>query len=424
MKRKQCIRLVDSPTLLQAELLAKRDGKEQRKIDKTLKTIKSSRKFHSGEKHLDENMEDQQPDEDDYGYVSSVAEQLHKKLMQQYNDMPEDKKFTSGSMGKSRITSKDDILKLKDSLCSKEMETQFKPTQRKSHSKSSSDKASTSSGCLNSSFDNKKQTEKPKPKHRPAPIVDFQALLKLAEQKQHEEIEIEVPTTKKKEERPMTSKEKRELEEAEAARRARIQRVKMAKMSDKNNNNGAKIRIDKKPQIKTEDELKKPKLELEKMKPQAINTKSDKNANSFSKSNQSQIPSKLRESLTKPMKRPLEPSSSKSKLNSYPNVSVKSRENHKPQNGHGSNQQKPSPIPVKTKPSSSQITNNPKVPEKTRQFPPKDLQLKSRDFPPKDLMRAREFPPKDLMRSREFPPRDLKTMKRGKPSLNIKKREC
>jgi hypothetical protein len=53
-------------------MLAKRDPKIQRKIDKTLKVLKSSKKFYTGDKTLDENtaitLQNDQPDEDDYGY--------------------------------------------------------------------------------------------------------------------------------------------------------------------------------------------------------------------------------------------------------------------------------------------------------------------------------------------------------------------
>lgn len=425
---------------MQAALLASRDEKQQRKIEKTLKTIKSSRKFHSGDKILDENtavtLENEQPDEDDYGYVSSFSEQLHKKLMQQYSSMPEDKKFAS-SMGKSRIKTKEDVQKLKDSLCTKEDEQHFKSgsTPRKSHAA----KPSTSSGSSNLYQDSKptNAADKPKPKHRQAPIVDFKALLKLAEQKQHEEIEIEVPLTKKKEDRPLTSKEKREQEEAEAYRRGRIERMKLAKKAaaaggDKNNNSsngaGMKTAIDKQRVKQHEQDERKLKL-MEKLKVPvtSISRTTDKILKPSTSS------SKLADSRSPPTQmnssKRIQENVSSSKLKTAL-TSSKPRDVGKQQNGHSSSSQKASTSAFKS------TTANSKVPEKTREFPPKDLQTKSRDFPPKDLMRAREFPPKDLMRarefppkdllrSREFPPRDLKPLKhqRGKPSINLKKRK-
>lgn len=405
--------------------MASRDEKQQRKIEKTLKTLKSSRKFHSGEVLEESTSENQQPDEDDYGYASTYSEQIHKKLMQQYSSMPEDKKFSS-SLGKSRITTKDDVQKLKNSLCSKEEEQNFRTgsTQRKSHS-TSSGKPSTSGGNL---YQPEKPVDKPKPKHRPAPIVDFQALMKLAEQKQHEEIEIEVPSAKKKEERLLTSKEKREQEEAEAYRRGRIERMKLAKKGaaaggDKNNNNSA----DKRPPAKLDDDARKQKMKVPPV------TATTSNGRATDKAPLKPATSKLQDSRSQAA-----PSSSSAAMKSTnstklkPSVSsstMKSRELGKPLNS--SNKPSTSAMRAPTKPT----TNNSKVPERTREFPPKDLQPKARDFPPKDLMRAREFPPKDLMRarefppkdlmrSREFPPRDMKPLKaRGKPSFNVKKRE-
>lgn len=358
---------------------------------------------------MDENtaitLENQQPDEDDYGYVSNISEEFHKKLMEKYNNMPEDKKFSSSS-GKSRVSTKEDVQRLKNSLVSKEDEQHhFRSGQqsRKSHHSM----PSSSGSNLNVNSD-KKSVDKPKPKIRQAPIVDFQALLKLAEQKQHEDIQIEVPSVKKKEERLLTSKEKKEQEEIEAARRARLNRIKIAKHSDKNNNGNDKKIIASKSDVKSNQKV------VEKSKSSIID-KSEK-LQSSSNSSQKQLPKTTNTNYSS--KKVLENSKSIS------SSSNKSSSNEVERNRNGI---KSTTSAIKSKPTTSQTSKVPEksqksIPQKSREFPPKDL-MKPREFPPKDLMRSREFPPKDLMRSREFPPKDLKTFKRPKPTMNIKKRK-
>lgn len=80
--------------LRRAEMQAKRDPKAQRKIEKMLKVIKSANKTEQG---VPNSVEDQQPDEDDYGFVSNESSSLYNKLMEKYQKLPEDKKFAPTS---------------------------------------------------------------------------------------------------------------------------------------------------------------------------------------------------------------------------------------------------------------------------------------------------------------------------------------
>lgn len=419
------------------ELVARRDPKVQRKIDKSLKVIKSSKKFYSGDASLDENaalmMQNEQPDEDDYGYTSNISDQFHKKLMEKYQQLPADKKFSTGT-GKNKAMSKEEIQttknRVKNALASKEddqhQSNNFRHGPVKRTSKVTTTNGAGSSSSISSHATDKKNFQKPKPKLKAAPIVDFQELLKLAEQKQHEEITIEVPT-KKEPERLLTSKEKRELEEIEASRRAKMKPNRIPKMGaiprvgesskhDRNNNENqarrpiavaaVKPKVPVKPQTSSSskpeqripDKLKKPRL-----------SPGGSSSNSPSRS-------RLRDALQKSNGGSPRPSSSNQI------VPAASRGGGIPPNTNNRmksivNGQRPAPATVvnKNRPSTSS-----KDPERPRDFPPKDL-LRSREFPPKDLMRSREFPPKDLMRSREFPPRDMKRPKQQQLIPNKRK---
>lgn len=71
-------------------MIARRDPKDQRKINKMFKTIKSANKSVIEDAIDRENTAvtiegPQQPDEDDYGYVSQESSKLYKQLMEKYN---------------------------------------------------------------------------------------------------------------------------------------------------------------------------------------------------------------------------------------------------------------------------------------------------------------------------------------------------
>lgn len=83
------------------ELLAMRDPKALRKIQKSLKVIKSANKSVI-EDAVDRDHTaitlagPDQPDQDDYGYESQEAAALYEKMMQKYSKLPEEPKFPAG----------------------------------------------------------------------------------------------------------------------------------------------------------------------------------------------------------------------------------------------------------------------------------------------------------------------------------------
>lgn len=83
------------------ELSALRDPKALRKIQKTLKVIKSANKSVL-EDAVDHDHTaitlagPDQPDQDDYGYESQEAAALYEKMMLKYSKIPDEPKFSSG----------------------------------------------------------------------------------------------------------------------------------------------------------------------------------------------------------------------------------------------------------------------------------------------------------------------------------------
>lgn len=416
------------------ELVARRDPKEQRKIEKSLKVIKSSKKYFSGDRALDENntLESEQPDEDDYGYTSTISDQFHKKLMEKYQKLPEDKKFVNS--GRHKAMSKEEIQSTKDrmknALASKDdthQPHQFKQGRQERLSKIKSEKNKVfgpGTSALKAAFPtDKKNVIKPKPKLKAAPIVDFHELLKLAEKKQHEEIIIDVPT-KKEPERLLTSKEKREQEELEAARRAKMKPNRIPKLGaipkvgdpskhDKNNNES----LMRKPQAPTINGASKslpvsmqrqPLSNTEKLKRSAPTTAA---SSSGSKLRDALLPKQNGSSAKLSQTNHKVPISSKAGTSST--SFAKPREAPKTT----TNGQRTPAVAANSK---ARPGTSSKEPERTREFPPKDL-IRSREFPPKDLNRSREFPPKDMMRSKEFPPRDPKRLKPQPLTANKRK---
>lgn len=84
------------------DLLAMRDPKAMRKIQKTLKTIKSANKSVIADAIDRDNTAvtregPDQPDQDDYGYESQEAAALYEKMMEKYSKIPDEPKFPTGS---------------------------------------------------------------------------------------------------------------------------------------------------------------------------------------------------------------------------------------------------------------------------------------------------------------------------------------
>ncbi|XP_035784623.1 protein SPT2 homolog [Anopheles albimanus] len=230
------------------ELMAKRDTKAKRKIEKMLKVIKSANKSvlsDAGGK-LDSG-EPEQPDEDDYGYTSNVASHFYQQLMDKYKNNQEEKKFKDAE---KRSMTKEDLAvtkaRVKDAII-RQTKNELTPRQRKAEGRTGIGCEGDNEGRRRFSGDpydpveERRQAEQAKAataaedKRRNAarklggpPPPDFATLLKLAEQKQHEPIKVEIMVEKKKQEpeRLMTKKEKKEHE-------ARVAFLEMKRLRDR-----------------------------------------------------------------------------------------------------------------------------------------------------------------------------------------------
>ncbi|KAH8295984.1 hypothetical protein KR018_008980, partial [Drosophila ironensis] len=243
-----------------AELLAKRDEKSKNKIRKMLKVTKSANKSV-----LEDAGDCNGPDVgdgqgDDYGYVSNEANALYEKYINKVRDVHEDKGFAP-----SRPQSLRDLSGTKERVkaaITKEQE------EAKGHSRQRSSIATTSQGSaskahrahkeasvirtygstktlydpqaekkeeeLKKRFEEEQRRAKLKRPAQPPPL-DFQALLRLAEKKQHEPVVFIQPEKKKEPERLLSAKEKRELrhKEMRAQREERLADPKVGESSTK-----------------------------------------------------------------------------------------------------------------------------------------------------------------------------------------------
>lgn len=303
----------------------------------------------------------EQPDDDDYGYVSREADALFQKYCEKVKDVKEDKGFA-----KSRPQSRDDMKGTKERVRQaliKEQEEKLNPPPRTrvSHASTTPHKEKPENSVRRGGRDlydptAEKEAEEKKRKEEEMkkranikkkplpPPMNFNDLLKLAEKKQFEPVAgeiIEVKPKTKEPERLLTAKEKKELEEREAR---------------KNNKFKTPAPV-KPPVVKEKEDFKKVPISKQKTPvttrefPPKINGTSSSSSTSTSLSLQSQ---------KKPIKEV--------------------------------------------------------VSQKSRELPPKDIQ-KTRPFPPKDtIQKTREFPPKDnYQKTREFPPNDVR---RPKPSAS------
>lgn len=424
------------------ELMANRTERDKNKIRKHLKVTKSANKsvLSDAVNKTDTAVTMQgpeQPDEDDYGYTSNEASALYKSLMDKYKSIPEDKKFSKSSLGGSK---NGDLMSTKDRVRAailREREEE-KLGRKRSHTSSlgESDGASNSSSApkqrsRHNLYDPKAEREaeerkreeerrqKMKAKRPPPPIMDFQKLLKLAEEKQHQPIQIEVPQKPKEPERLLTSKEKKELEARKREMEERERRKNGLPPLSKSQTNNGDVRKTDAPSTMSNGRI--PKLNSSNAP-----TASNKVAAAAAAAAPNKAPSKLqstsndgnRKPSTTPFKEPIRPVSSisSSKMPTKPqphsNGSMKGSNSASSSSAmHG--KQRP-PIDAKGKSQSHDVQRNISKQSKPidsrnvkpREFPPRDV-VKSREFPPRDVVRAREFPPRDLIKSREFPPRDV-----------------
>lgn len=408
--------------------MASRTDRDKNKIKKMLKVTKSANRsvLDDASSKTDTALTldgPEQPDEDDYGYTSNAASALYKSLMDKYNSAPEDKMF-SKSMGSNKNA---DLMSTKDRVRAailREKEEE-KLGRKRTHSTISSGHNDGSSSSLNEQkhrqsskrnlYDPKSEREaeerrkkeqeqerrqKMKNKRPPPPLMDFQKLLKLAEEKQHEPIKVEVPQKFKEPERLLTSKEKKEMEMRKAELEERERR-----------RNGTQS---------------KPHVNSDTRKPEPQNTNgripklSSANSSSTKPLSTSSTLDKRKQGAT-PMKDPIRsaPSTSfktPSKLQSSSNGS----KNTLPKQANSSHVNTKKPTDLKSKGQAHDVQRSSSKPStvskqskpidsrniKPREFPPRDV-VKPKEFPPRDMIKSREFPPRDMIKSRGFPPRDV-----------------
>ncbi|EDW00106.1 protein SPT2 homolog isoform X2 [Drosophila grimshawi] len=228
-------------------LLAMRDEKSKNKIRKMLKVTKSANKSVLDDaKSADNTVLDgtEQPDGDDYGYVSTEANALYQKYIEKVKDVQEDKGFAPSrpQSGRDLSSTKE---RVKAAITREREEARSHTRQRTSHASTSGtgkDReahvaraySTTSSKTL---YDpdaerrdeerKRREEEQKKVKAKRAtqpPPMDFQALLRLAEKKQNEPVAVAVPEKKKEPERLMSAREKKEHEERQRWKEQRAQR--------------------------------------------------------------------------------------------------------------------------------------------------------------------------------------------------------
>lgn len=422
-------------------LMETRTEKDKNKIRKMLKVTKSANRsvLADAVNSTDTALTLQgpeQPDEDDYGYTSHESSALYKNLMDKYKSIPEDKKFNDSSNRRNRngdlMSTKDRvraaILKdREDEQTGKKRMTTSTPTTSSSQSESEQRHRSRKNlydpRVEREEEERRKRQEederrrKMKAKRPPPPIMDFNKLLELAKEKQHEPIQIEVKSPKPKEpERLLTAKEKREIE----MRKAHID-------EPKKNGSIKGINDNRKPEPMSNGRI--PKLPSATPKPSSgLSSDNRKPVVTSSKDTMKIKPISSHSNLSKPAT-PRPPAS----MNGSRLPSTKQPAPHsdrRPVDSRSRSQEtlqrnlpkqpaklsKERPIDPKTvKPREFP----PRDVVKPREFPPKDV-VKPREFPPRDVVKAREFPPKDVVRSREFPPRDV-TKSREFPPRDIQR---
>ncbi|XP_013185693.2 protein SPT2 homolog [Amyelois transitella] len=214
------------------ELLAMRDPKALRKIQKTLKVIKSANKSVL-EDAIDRDhtaitlQGPEQPDQDDYGYESQESAALYQKMMQKYSKIPDEPKFPVAN-----TTVKKDLNGTRERV-KQALQHEDDPVPHKRRRKTENGEKDPSPPPKEGERRKEDQSKPDKPKVRKPmpPPMDFNQLLKLAEQKKSEPIEVAAKKmiAEQEAERLMTKKQKREYEEEMARRQRRLERLEAEK---------------------------------------------------------------------------------------------------------------------------------------------------------------------------------------------------
>lgn len=400
------------------ELMASRTERDKNKIKKMLKVTKSANRsvLEDAASKTDTAVTldgPEQPDEDDYGYTSNAASALYKSLMDKYKAIPEDKTFSKSSLNGNKNA---DLGSTKDRVRAAILrEKEDERLGRKRTHTSSTDTAASSPidpkqrsrknlydpRVEREAEDRKKRAEdeekrqKIKNKRPPPPVMDFQKLLKLAEEKQHEPIQVEVPQKPKEPERLLTSKEKREME------------IKKKELEERERR---RLGIQSKPQ--TNGEQRKPEAQSGIGRIPKLNGSNTSTA----KPSTSHTAPDSRKPSGSTFKEPMRPvsSGSSNKLASkpQPNTSSSKQVNAKDTSASQPNGKRPVDLKPKHQLHDTQRNVPKQIQQQTVSKQPRPLdpkQVKAREFSPKDAAKSREFPPRDMIKSRELPPRDLKT---------------
>ncbi|XP_037870759.1 protein SPT2 homolog [Bombyx mori] len=213
------------------ELLAMRDPKALRKIQKTLKVIKSANKSVIEDVDRENTAVTltgpEQPDQDDYGYESQAAAAIYAKMMEKYSKIPEEPKFPS-----SLKSVKKDLNGTRERV-KNALQHEDEPVPHKRRRRTENGEREPSPPSKHEV--EKKKDEKPKIRKPAPPPLDFNQLLKIAEQKKSEPIEISTkkPVQEAEPERPMTKKQKKEYEDEMARRQRRLERLEAEKHGGK-----------------------------------------------------------------------------------------------------------------------------------------------------------------------------------------------
>ncbi|XP_014097204.2 protein SPT2 homolog [Bactrocera oleae] len=434
-----------------ANLLAMRDEKSKNKIRKMLKVTKSANKsvlddaINTDHTAVTISGPDQ-PDQDDYGYVSNEANAFYAKYIEKVKDVKEDKGFAP-----SRPQSLRDLSgtkeRVKAAITREIEEKRGLKGQRISHSNTSLSSSIKEPSVSRSSSSKplydpeaerreeerkKREEEQNRKKSRkpPPPIMDFKALLKLAEQKQHEPVEI-VPVVKKKEpERLLTMKEKKEMEERQRAKEARERRD---REREKERTLGVSAGKERRENGSTTSSVPN-RMEPNGRIPKLNQTKPTPTTTAQSSSNKSStVKSSTIVSGTNGIKKQHSSSASASILSQKDTLSSHVKSSSAAAISSTSAKQshsaayKPSSVSTKSisstsaSASSSSSSKNPygssssKNPNNgaTREFPPRDMKsVKPRQFPPPDVQKTRQFPPSNVQRNRGRETKKLQPNKR------------
>lgn len=403
--------------------MAKRSDKDKNKIRKMLKVTKSANRsvLEDAISKTDTAVTlegPEQPDEDDYGYTSHEASALYKKMMDKYKSMPEDKQFANSSRqskcnGDLRSTKdrvREAILREKeeeklgrkqrpttstiDIVSSSQLPSEHRHRSRKNLY---DPKAEDEQNRKRKEEEDQRRKMKMRMKKPPPPAVDYQKLLKIAEEKQHQPIEIEVVPKQKEPERLLTSKEKREIE----MRKAQLEeRERNKKLGIQNRSSTSTGHIEE----------------------QKTGLTSNGRIPKLNGSNASMAKPKLPNQLPLDNRKTIVPASkdqwkSKSNVPSSSNNNNKSNINNnnfkaptassKQIHSHNMNDRKSIDLKAKNgqshnaslkMPSKSHPTINRTIESKT---------IRAKELPAKELQKPKAFPPNDLVKRREFSPRDL-----------------